>query len=102
MQPQFEIRLKNYRNKTHNGDMLMKNKLARVLSYILYIIAIILVLLFVVVIVIGYYDYKELLLNPLIDILPFSSFVKIFSVRLLVPAVICAVLGYILQKVSKK
>lgn len=80
----------------------MKNKLLKLISYCLYAIAIILVLLFVAVIVIGYYDYKELLLNPLIDILPFSSFVKISSVRLLLPAVICAVLGYILQKVSKK
>ncbi len=79
----------------------MKNKLLKLLSYCLYAIAIILVLLFVAVIVIGYYDYKELLLNPLIDILPFSSFVKIFAVRLLVPAVICAVSGYVLQRISK-
>ncbi|MBQ3118702.1 MAG: hypothetical protein IJC10_02945 [Clostridia bacterium] len=80
----------------------MENKLAKVLSYIFYAIAIILVILFAVIVIVGYYDYKELLLNPLIDIIPFSSLVKIFAVRLLVPAILCAVSGYVIQRINIK
>ncbi len=102
MQPQFVTGLKNYRNKAHNGDMLMKNKLARVLSYILYIIAIILVVLFVAVIIIGYYRIRKLMQYPLVEFIPYPLFVKMFAVRLLVPAIVCVVSGYVLQRINIK
>ncbi len=80
----------------------MKNKSARVLAYILYAIAIILVILFVAATIIGYYRIRKLMQYPLVEVIPFSLFVKIFAVRLLIPAILCAVSGYVLQRINIK
>ncbi len=80
----------------------MKNKIIKVLSYVLYALAIILFIAFAVLCVVFYFRWKELMQNPLVQIAPFSTMVKLLRRRFLVPSVVCAVLGYILQIISKR
>ncbi len=80
----------------------MKNKIIKVLSYILYALAIILFIAFAVLCVVSYFRWKELMQNPLVQIAPFSTMVELLCRRFLVPSVVCAVLGYTLQRISKR
>lgn len=80
----------------------MKNKIIKVLSYILYTLAIMLFIAFAVLCAVSYFHWKELMQNPLVDLAPFSTVVKLLCRRFLVPSVVCAVLGYVLQRISKR
>ena len=72
---------------------------------IFYAAAILLLLAFVIWIGYHYFEYQKLLENPqlpLIELAPFSKIVKDYYLEFLLPAAICAVIGFILHRISKK
>lgn len=72
------------------------------LSKILYLAALILAILFGLLLVLSYISWKKLLLNPLVMVAPFSHTVKRLCIYCLLPAVLCAVLGFIVNLKDKK
>lgn len=80
----------------------MKNKIFKALYKVFYTAAVILAVLFVVIVVIGYYEYRKLILIPTINIAPFGSIVRDWFFVILLPGLVCAALGLIFQKLSKK
>ncbi len=79
----------------------MKNQAIKVFSYIFYVVSIIFAIIFIALCIVGYFRWKESLLNPLVLVAPFSSMVKHFCISFLLPSVVCAVLGYIFQRINK-
>ena len=80
----------------------MEKRILQVAYCVLYVIAITLVAAFAVMAVKTYGWHKEMLLNPLVEVTPYSFIVKRLCVKLLVPAAASGILGYALQKISKK
>lgn len=67
-----------------------------------YAAAVILLLIFVIGLAVTYFWYQDVSKNPLVELVPFSSIVKDYALKFLLPAAVCAVVGYILQRFSKK
>lgn len=67
-----------------------------------YAAAVILLLIFVIGLAVTYFWYQDVSKNPLVELVPFSSIVKDYTLKFLLPAAVCAVVGYILQRFSKK
>lgn len=70
----------------------------KLITKICYILSLILVIVFISLIILSYIKHKKLRLNPLVMVSPFSSVVKIFSIRLLVPAFILSSIGFIINR----
>ncbi len=79
----------------------MKKNVLKILSSIAFIMAIILAIAFIIIIVLGYQSYKELITNPLIDILPYSYAIKDLAIKLLLPAFLLAVTGFIIKRIGR-
>ena len=67
-----------------------------------YAAAVILLLIFVIGLAVTYFWYQDVSKNPLVELVPFSSIVKDYALKFLLPAAVCADVGYILQRFSKK
>ena len=67
----------------------------------LYLVSAIFFLLFVVFLIWEYLIYRELLLQPLVMVAPFSHNVKRLFLYLLLPSFLCAILGFITSKKQK-
>ena len=80
----------------------MKKRMLQVAYCICYVIAVSLVAAFAVMAVKTYGWHKEMLSNPLAVVMPYPLIVRRLCVRLLVPAATSAILGCVLQKISKK
>ncbi len=80
----------------------MKRKMLKAACYISYAIAVILIITYIVFLILGWFEYKELLLNPLVDMGPFSFVIKHWAKKLLIPSAVFVLIGYVSQYLSKK
>lgn len=67
-----------------------------------YAAAVILLLIFVIGLAAAWFWYQDVSKNPLVELVPFSSIVKDYALKFLLPAVVCTAVGYILQRFRKK
>lgn len=67
-----------------------------------YAAAVILLLIFVIGLVAAWFWYQDVSKNPLVELVPFSSIVKDYALKFLLPAAVCTAVGYILQRFRKK
>ncbi len=80
----------------------MKKKILKVIFCTSYTLAIVLAIAFIVIMVMSWFATQELVsTNPWVLVGPFSIVVKHWAKRLLMPSVIFAVLGYVLQRINK-
>ncbi len=64
--------------------------------------AVILLLIFVIGLAAAWFWYQDVSKNPLVELVLFSSIVKDYALKFLLPAAVCTAVGYILQRFRKK
>ncbi len=80
----------------------MKRKILKAACYTFYTITVILIITYIVFITLSWFSYKEALLNPLVDMGPFPFIIRYWAKKLLIPAAVFFLIGFVSQYLSKK